>query len=231
MKLISVVLSSVLALAALEARAQEQAPATVTVAGEASEEAQPDVAWLSLTIRVQKPTAAEASSENARRAIGAIAALTAAGVEARDIATVGLAIDPVWSGQNSPRSVVAFEATNRLSVRVRAIDRAGPILAQAVTAGAEYDGVSFDLSDRDAREDALRGKAVENAAHRAALYAGGAAMKLGALQSIHADPSESGFRPMFAKTAALASAPPPPIEPGPITLSESVTGTWTLIAQ
>jgi len=195
-------------------------------------EAQPDVAWLSLTIRVQKPTAAEASSENARRATGAIAALTAAGVEARDIGTVGLAIDPVWSPQNSPRSVVAFEATNRLSVRVRAIDRAGPILAQAVTAGAEYDGVSFDLSDRDAREDALRGKAVENAAHRAALYAGGAAMKLGALQSIHADPSESGFRPMFAKTAALASAStPPPIEPGPITLSESVTGTWTLVAQ
>jgi uncharacterized protein YggE len=230
MKLIPVILSSVLAFGGVEASAQERAPATVTVVGEASEEAQPDVAWLSLTVRVQKPTAAEASSESARRANAVIAALTAAGVEAKDIATVGLALDPVWSGQNAPRSVAAFEATNRLSVRAPAIDKAGSLLAQAVAAGAEYDGVSFDLSDRETRQDALRGKAVANAAHRAALYAAGAAMKLGALQSINAEAAQPVFRPL-AKTFAVAGAPaPPPIEPGPITLSESVTATWTLVS-
>jgi hypothetical protein len=231
MRFIAVILSSLLALGVVEASAQERAPATVTVAGEASEEARPDVAWLSLTIRDQKPTAAEASSENAHRANGVIAALAAAGVEAKDIVTVGLALDPVWSGQNSPRSVVAFEATNRLSVRVQPVDKAGPLLAQAVAAGAEYDGVGFDLSDREARQDGLRGKAVANAAHRAALYAGGVAMKLGALQSISADGAQPVFRPL-SKTFAAAGAPtPPPIEPGPITLSESVTATWTLVAQ
>jgi hypothetical protein len=230
MKRIALVLSTVLALGVVAASAQERAPPTVTVAGEASGEAQPDIAWLGLTIRVQKATAAEASSENARRANRVIAALTAAGVAAKDIATVGLALDPVWSSGNSPRSVVAFEATNRLSVRAPAIDQAGPLLAQAVAAGAEYDGVGFDLSDRETRQDALRGKAVENAAHRAALYAGGAAMKLGALQSIHAEGSQPVFRPL-AKTFAVAGAPTPPIEPGPITLSESVTATWTLVSQ
>ena len=95
MKLIPVILSSLLALGGFAASAQERAPATVTVVGEASEEAQPDVAWLSLTIRTQKPTAAEASGENARAAPTAvIATLAAAGVEAKDIRTVGLALDP-----------------------------------------------------------------------------------------------------------------------------------------
>jgi uncharacterized protein YggE len=56
-------------------------------------------------------------------------------------------------------------------------------------------------------------------------------MKLGALQSISADGAQPVFRPL-AKTFAAAGAPtPPPIEPGPITLSESVTATWTLVAQ
>jgi uncharacterized protein YggE len=221
---------SVLVLFVIDAAAAQER-ATVTVVGEASDEARPDVAWISLTIRDQKPTAAEAANDNARRANAVIAAVSSAGVEAKDIATLGLALDPVWSSGNSPHSVVAFEATNRLSVRVQPVDKAGPIIAEAVLAGAEYQGVGFDLSDRAAREDALRPKAVVSAARRAALYAEGAAMKLGPLQSIQAGTAEPVLRPM-TKTFAVAGAPaPPPIEPGPITLSESVTATWSLVGQ
>jgi uncharacterized protein YggE len=227
MKRVCVILSSALALMVVGAAAADERP-SVTVVGEASDEARPDVAWISLTIRDQKPTAAEAASENARRANAVINALTGAGVDAKDIATLGLALDPVWSSGGSPHSVVAFEATNRLSVRVQPVEKAGPIIAQAVLAGAEYQGVGFDISDRAAREDALRPKAVANAARRAALYADGAGLKLGPLQSIQAEPAEPVLRPM-TRTFAVAGAPaPPPIEPGPITLSESVTATWTL---
>ena len=134
MKRVCILLSSALALMIVEAPPPRSAR-PLTVVGEASDEARPDVAWISLTIRDQKPTAADAANENARRANAVINALTGAGVEAKDIATLGLALDPVWSSGNSPHSVVAFEATNRLSVRAQPVAKAGPIIAQAVLAG------------------------------------------------------------------------------------------------
>jgi len=220
--------------------ADESAPSaaggapTVAVGGQASEDAKPDVATLSLSIEVQKPTATEAANENARRADAVIAGLKSAGVEAKDIATVGLSLYPVWNNsQNQPRVVSAYQATNRIAVRVQPLDKAGGLIAQAVVNGAEYQGLAFDVSDREAREDALRVKAVENAAHRAELYARGAAMKLGPLQSIHADAAAPVFRPLMA-TARAGGAPgvsAPPIEPGLITLTETVSATWALAPQ
>jgi len=205
---------------------------SVTVSGQASEDAKPDVAMVSLSIEVEKPTAAEAANENARRAEAVIAGLKAAGVDAKDIATVGLSLYPVWNNsQNQPRVVSAYQATNRIAVRVQPLDKAGALIAQAVANGADYQGVSFDVSDREAREDALRTKAVENAAHRAELYARGGAMKLGPLRSIHADAAQPVYRPLMeaAHSFKAAGAPsPPPIEPGLITLSETVSATWGL---
>ena len=210
------------------------APPTVAVVGQASEDAKPDVATVILTIDVQKPTAAEAANENARRAEAVIAGLTAAGVAAKDIATVGLALYPVWNNQGQPRSVTAYQAINRLAVRAQPIEKVGALIAQAVQNGAEYQGVGFDVSDRAAREDALRTKAVENAARRAELYARGAAMKLGPLLAIRADAAQPAFRPLMeaARTvAAPGASTPPPIEAGLITLTETVTASWALAPQ
>jgi uncharacterized protein len=204
---------------------------SVTVNGLATEDAKPDVATVELSVEVEKPTAAEAANENARRADAVIAGLKAAGVEAKDIATVGLSLYPVWNNnQNQPHVISGYQATNRIAVRVQPLDKAGGLIAQAVANGADYQGVGFDVSDRQAREDALRVKAVENAAHRAELYARGAAMKLGPLQSIRADSAQPVYQPLAAaRSFKAAAAPlPAPIEPGLITLSEAVSATWTL---
>jgi uncharacterized protein YggE len=231
MNAVHALLSAALIFAPIVAAAEESAPPTVAVVGQASEDAKPDLATVSLTIDVEKPTAAEASSENARRAGAVIAELKAAGVADKDIATVGLTLYPVWSSQSQPSSVSAYQAINRIAVRVQPIDKVGALIAQAVQNGAEYNGVGFDVSDREAREDALRSKAVENAAHRAELYARGAAMKLGPLQSIHADTAQPTFRPLMEaarSVAAPGASTPPPIEPGLITLTETVSASWAL---
>ena len=231
-------LAAALVFAAVAAAAEESAPGaaaappTVAVVGEASEDANPDVATVSLSIEVEKPTAAEASSENARRAEAVIAGLTVAGIAAKDIATVGLTLYPVWNSQSRPSSVSAYQAINRIAVRVQPIDKVGALIAEAVQNGGEYQGLSFDVSDREAREDALRAKAVENAAHRAELYARGAAMKLGPLQSIHADAAQPTFRPLMELArVGSGAAKPPPIEPGLVTLTETVTASWALTPQ
>ncbi len=235
MNAVPALLAAALVFAAATAAAEEAAPAvagappTVAVVGQATEEVKPDFATVSLTIDVEKPTAAEASNENARRAEAVVAGLTAAGIAAKDIATVGLSLYPVWNGQGQTRSVSGYEAINRLAVRVQPLDKAGALIAQAVQNGAEYQGLSFDVSDREAREDALRGKAVENAAHRAELYARGAAMKLGPLQAIRADAAQPAYRPLMELARVGSGAPTPtPIEPGLITLTETVSASWAL---
>jgi uncharacterized protein YggE len=229
---VAVALTPIIAAADESGQSAAGGAPSVTVSGQASEDAKPDVAMVSLSIEVEKPTAAEAANENARRAEAVIAGLKAAGVDAKDIATVGLSLYPVWNNsQNQPRVVSAYQATNRIAVRVQPLDKAGALIAQAVANGADYQGVSFDVSDREAREDALRTKAVENAAHRAELYARGGAMKLGPLRSIHADAAQPVYRPLMeaAHSFKAAGAPsPPPIEPGLITLSETVSATWGL---
>jgi len=238
MNAVPAIVAAALALTPMAAAAAESAsggasgPPTVAVSGRASEDVKPDVATISLSIEVEKSTAAEAANENARRAEAVIAGLKAGGVDANDITTVGLSLYPVWNNnQNQPRVASSYQATNRIAARVQPLDKAGALIAQAVANGAEYQGVSFDVSDREAREDALRVKAVENAAHRAELYAGGAAMKLGPLQSIQADATQPVYRPLAeaAHSFKAAGAPiPPPIEAGLITLSEAVSATWAL---
>jgi len=237
MKAVSVLVCAVTAVVAASAVAEERAPdpaggsPTVAVIGEATDDVKPDVAIVSLSIEVEKPTAAEAANENARRAEAVIAGLKAAGIADRDIATVGLSLYPVWSSQTQPHSVSAYQATNRVTVKVQPLDKAGALIARAVESGGEYQGLSFDVSDREARADALRAKAVENAAHRAALYASGAAMKLGPLLSIRADAAQPVFRPLVEASRMVKAAggsAPPPIEPGLITLTETVSATWAL---
>lgn len=234
MNVVPTFIAAALAFAPVAATAEDSASGapTVAVSGQATDDVKPDVAVVSLSVEVEKPTAVEAANENARRADAVIAGLKAAGVDAKDIATVGLSLYPVWNNnQNQPRVVAAYQASNRIAVKVQPLDKAGALIAQAVANGADYQGVDFDVSDRAAREDALRVKAVENAAHRAELYARGAAMKLGPLQSIRADAAQPTFRPLMQAARAVAApgaSTPPPIEPGLITLSETVSATWTL---
>jgi uncharacterized protein YggE len=214
---------------------------TVSVVGLASEEARPDIATVTFNISDQRPDANDAAGENARLSRAVIEGLKGAGIEAKDIATIGLSLFPVWNderdaktGQIVKRTLAGYQASNTLSVRMRAIDKAGAIIAQGVQNGAVYRGVAFDLSDRESREDALRVKAVGNAMRRASLYAEGAAMKLGPLQAINAEFAQPTFRAGSGPASSLSTASavaPLPVEPGVITLSESVTASWALAPQ
>ena len=213
---------------------------TVTVTGEAEDSARPDIAILTLHVTGDRASANDASNENAKTTAAVIDGLKTSGVDAKDISTIGFSLAPLMVEQRDPKTnqvvkfvPAGFRASNTLQVKVREIDRAGAFIATSVQNGALYQGISYDLSDREAREDKLRIKAVENAAHRAALLAEGAHLKLGPLRSL----SDTGAGPMPQPRmlARMAAAPadavaPLPIEPGEISLSQSVNATWELAA-
>jgi uncharacterized protein YggE len=207
-------------------------PPSLSVVGEAQAEIAPDMAILTLSVSVEKATAADTAAENARIAKAVIDGLKNTGVAAQDIQTVGLSVYPEFTNSASQkRSVTGYHADNNLSVRVRAIDKAGALAGAAVEAGALYQGIRFDISDRDARQDTLRVAAVENAHRRAELYAKGAGMKVGLPRTIVAGSHDAVFPRVNA--VAMSRASPnlePPIEAGTLTLRESVEATFDMSA-
>ncbi len=222
--------------AGASAHAEDRSPPTVSVVGVAEDDVRPDIATIALDVSADRPTANDAEKENARLSTLVIDGLKGSGIDAKDISTIDVRLAPILNEERDPKSgqvvksvVTGFRASNYLSVRLHDVSRAGAIIGASVQNGALYQGLTFDISDREAREDELRGKAAANARRRATLYAEGAGAKLGAIRSLSADAGV--YRPVAAmfKTAAVAGSPAPlPVEPGEIRLSETVNATWEL---
>lgn len=217
-------------------------PPNVSVLGEAREEVRPDIVRITLEIAAEKATANEAQNEESRLTGAVVDGLKGSGVAARDIFTVGLSLTPVTTERRDPKTgltiemvVTGYRASNRIEVRLHDVDRAGAIVGASVQAGALYQGVSYELSNREAHEDALRVKAAANAAHRAALYAEGAGMKLGPLRSLAAMQGNANYArgaapAMMSAGRAAPGAAPLVIEPGEIPLEETVSAAYDLVA-
>jgi uncharacterized protein YggE len=215
-------------------------PPTVSVVGQAEEQARPDLAYVTLDIVDDRPNANDAATENARIASAVVDGLKGSGVDAKDVMTIGLSLSPVMTEQRDPKTgqiikstLTGYHAANVIRVRVRDIDRTGALVAARAPHGGLYQGVGFFISDRESREDALRTKAASNAMHRAALYADGAGMKLGSVRSIGAEGGSPQPRFEMSRMAVGAAPAPPPavVEPGLITLSETVSATWDLVGR
>jgi uncharacterized protein len=228
------------------ARAQEAdskfALPHITVSGTAFVEVKPDIATLQLGVVTEKPTAAEAASENAIASTATIATLKKIGVEPKDIRTSNLTLSPVMVEERDPktqgvvkRNLTGYRTSNSLSVRIRDVDKAGVIASQVVEAGANtYQGLYFSVSDPTARADTMRAKAVGEAMRRAALFAHGASMKLGRLLAIDPEPDRRSVgeadlpmrRPDIGPHVVVI-----PVEPGTERVEATVSATWELVPE
>jgi hypothetical protein len=209
----------------LPALAQEAAPPMITVTGTGTVEAVPDIATLSIGVTTQGETAAEALSANSAALDAVMARLTAAGIEARDMQTSNLSLNPNWTGYDSSSvsgpTIAGYVATNMLTIRVRALDGLGAVLDAAVADGANtLNGLTFGLADPEPTLNAARQEAVADARARAELLAAAAGVKLGRVLSISEGSAPTDPVPMFR---AEASAAPVPVAGGELGLSANVT--------
>jgi uncharacterized protein len=95
-----------------------------------------------------------------------------------------------------------------------------------------FEGIAFDLADRDAATDALRVRAFAKAAERARAYVAPLSVKLGRVLLVEADSGQRGPEPrqlamaMRAREQDSAPAPALPVEPGVILLEANVRVVW-----
>lgn len=209
-------------------QAETDTPATVTVTGEATIQAAPDMATISVGVTTTGATAAEAMSSNSAALRVVLDRLKASGVAEADQQTSNLSLSPNWVGYDSGAvpTIAGYTASNQLSVRVRALGTLGVVLDAVITDGANtLNGLNFELSEPKPVLDAARVAAVADARARAALLVEAAGGTLGRVLTISENAGYGAPIPMFAKAADAASVP---IASGQIGMAASVTMTFEI---
>ncbi|OHC54564.1 MAG: hypothetical protein A3D16_10360 [Rhodobacterales bacterium RIFCSPHIGHO2_02_FULL_62_130] len=212
----------------MAAPALAQDAAIVTVTGEATVEATPDSATISLGVTTDGATAAEAMAANSAAVQAVIDRLKLAGIEDRDLQTSNLSLNPNWVGYDSGQTptISGYIASNMLTVRVRVLESLGSVLDAVITDGANtLNGLTFEVAQPRPVLDEARKQAVADAMARATILAEAAGGRLGKVISITENAGYGAPVPMFRSDAAAA---PVPVAGGQIGLMASVTVTYEI---
>ena len=215
------------ALLASPALAGSAPPAMISVTGEATVSVPPDMAEIDGGVTSDAKTARDAIEANNAAMGKVLQALKAANIEQKDIQTSRLSLQPQYApnrGGTSP--VVGYHASNRVTVRLRDINKVGSVIDTLVGAGAnDIGGISFMVSGASKLLDAAREQAVADARRKAEIYAKAAGVTLGAPLSIaeEGSPGPMPFRKMSGGIAAAA-----PIAQGEETLAVTVNVSWAI---
>jgi uncharacterized protein len=201
-------------------------PSTVQVSATAEVRAVPDTAMISAGVVTQNPTAKAAMQANATRMSAVMEAIKAAGIDAKDIQTSGINLQPQYRyAENQPPVVTSYQASNTVNVRIRKIDGIGPVMDALVAKGAnQINGPSFMLANEEAALDQARKDAVARARKRADLYAEAAGMRVRRIISISEGGGMQQPMPMMRSMAmeAKQAMADTPVAPGETSLSVTV---------
>lgn len=216
------VLAVVGALLASPATAQVPPP-SISVTGEATVSAAPDLAQIEGGVTNDARTAREASEAN-NKAMGVLLlALKSAGIPEKDFQTSQLSLQPQYAlNKSGPSAIIGFRASNRVIVAVRDIAKVGSVIDTLVTNGAnDIGGISFMIAQPSKLLDEARPKAIADARRKAEIYAQAAGVTIGAPLSI-SEENSPGPAPTMSRKMSAGIASPTPIAPGEETLRISI---------
>jgi uncharacterized protein YggE len=175
----------------------------------------PDIATLSLGIEAQADTVAEAQEQAATAMESVMTALAENGVADKDIQTQYFSIYQVtrWDDYKDEQVVTGYRVTNMVTVKIRDIEQAGPIIDAVAAASGDYtriNNISFSVDDPTPYYEEARQKAMVYAKAKAEQMADLAGVKLG--QPTYVSESTQNYitRNVYYDTAG--GAIPAPVE-------------------
>ena len=192
----------------------------IWVSGTGEVMAIPDMAVVSLGVEVEEDTVQVAMDKAAAAMDSVVAVLRANGVAEKDIQTQWFNIYPVRNWTEREGTIVGYQVTNTVSIKVREVDATGRIIDAVAKAGGDLiriNGVSFTIDDPSKYYAEARAEAVGDAKEKAQQLADLAGVQLGAPFYI----SEGGGytpTPIYMDYAMRSyeggSVPTTPINPG-----------------
>ena len=202
-------------------------PRQVTVVGSGQVQGVPDTVLVDVGIEAATPDATSAMNQTSDRQQAVISALTAGGIDAKDISTTAVSLQPQY-GENSV--ITGYRAGNSIQVKIRKLDAASGALATIISTGGNttrINSVSFSIDDDSKLVRDARTRAFDDAKNRAQQYAELSGLSLGKVISISEAPGGSSPQPVpMPRSDTMATAVP--LAPGEQTVSFSVTAVWEL---
>lgn len=190
----------IIALSLLIASCAFAEPTMLRVQGNGVVNVTADVARVVLGVRESVADVKIAQSTVNEKINAIYEALTAAGVQSKDIATESIYIFANYDYSGEEERLTGYTASNSISIVTSDIDKMGEYIDIAFEAGANsLDSVEFSAQDNtEAQQEALK-LAVENAYEKAAVIAEAAGLEIVSVRSFDETQNQGGFSDVSAK--------------------------------
>ena len=202
----------------------------VTVNAQGSVKVVPDAVRINATSTNVAATSKEALAATAKTSAAVRAAILAAKIDKKDIATQSITISPEYKYENNTSTIIGYRASQSFTIVVRAADTAGSIVDDIVAAGGDslqLSGATPFVLDNSKATAAARTAAVKSARAKAASYASLLGVKLGKVTYLIENSSPTPYVPVMGVAKAESDATV--IDLGEQEVSVSVTVKWSLL--
>lgn len=202
---------------------------TLSITGQGKIMVTPDKASISIAVESMSDTAEGAVKDNSEKTNKVMEVIKAGLGEEDKVSTAGYTLSPVYEYNNESKKseFKGYRASNQIIVETRNLKDLGKLIDSVAQAGSNrIDSLSFDTTEKDAYRKRALEMAVKDAKATAETVAGAAGVKIVKILSIR--PTSDIPMPVYSDYAlrgkiAMAESAPPPIEPGELTVSASVT--------
>ena len=211
--------------AAFAAPQQETPRPTLSVDGQGTGTAAPDMATVTIGVTTQGKDAAKAQNDNAWVSNQIQAAVRGLGIEEKDIQTRNYSFYPNYSTDKDHRNeVTGYTVNNSVIVVVRDIKLTGKVIDAALSNGAnEINSLDFSASDTKAVRKVALLNAIQDARDKADIIAKGLGKRIVGIQNVSESTGYIETRRFGGNMLmAVAKDAATPITPGSLSLTANV---------
>ena len=204
-------------------------PPLVNVSGYAEVKVQPDEISLQVAVETRDKSLDEAKRQNDKNVAAILAYLKKSGVDAKNVQTTYMSVQPIYSGNFGQATPDVYTATKTINVLVKKIDTFDELMTGIYKAGANrVDGIDFRASDLQKHREQARKLAVQAARQKATALTAELGAKVGRVYAIneagnnYPSPIAYGRANKMMESAAFDAAGGPTIAAGQIIVSATV---------
>jgi uncharacterized protein YggE len=230
---LSIALALVAGIVAMPAATAATSPSRyVTITADGSVKVVPDAVRMNATVSIISGTSKEAQAEVSKTSAAVRAALVAAQIEKKDIATQSITVYPEYNyTQEAGSKLIGYRSSQSFAIIIRNAANAGDIVDSVVAAGGDnlqINGVTPFVLDSTKAAESARAVAVKNAKAKAASYAKLLGVKLGKVTYIVENYAPASY-PVQSMLGKAEDAMSTVVDLGQQDVTVSVTVRWALL--
>ncbi len=194
----------------------DQMPPSITVSALGTGTSANDVATVDLGVTNSAANSSTAQDDNTVKVNAIMAAMKELGIAAEDLKTSSYNIYPQYDYDQAPPTIVGYEASQTVTVKIRNSDLVGKVLEKAGDVGAtNIGGLRFEADDDSGAEADARAEAIAKARQQAEEIAKAMGATLGDVVS-YSENKGSDMYPYYERALSVDSAQGamPSISPG-----------------